>query len=228
MNLFRAFPRLLQPLNALSSPISRKLPIMASTPPPVTYNLPSKVILILCCWLHIHRSPYAILYKSLGSPFWKPLVKIDRMHRWSLLFIDKFQIGEHFFQVPLNYDQPEGRKIEVFARSVRRRETPITSLTEDELTKNSQKPWLVYLQGGPGMSCRSPQDMWVTSTLVDRGYQILYLDQRGTGLSTCITAGTLQREGGVNDQAEYMKLFRADNIVRDCETIRKQLTANYP
>lgn len=70
--------------------------------------------------------------------------------------------------------------------------------------------------------------MPITSTLLDRGYQILYLDQRGTGLSSVITADTLLREGEVEAQAEYLKLFRADNIVRDCETIRKHLTADYP
>lgn len=48
------------------------------------------------------------------------------------------------------------------------------------------------------------------------------------GLSTPVTAGTLAREGGAQKQAEYLKLFRADNAVRDCEAIRKCLTADYP
>jgi len=29
-------------------------------------------------------------------------------------------------------------------------------------------------------------------------------------------------------QAEYLRHFRADNIVRDCEALRKFLTADYP
>lgn len=48
------------------------------------------------------------------------------------------------------------------------------------------------------------------------------------GLSTPITAATLAQKGNAVKQAEYAKLFRADNAVRDCEAIRKCLTADYP
>lgn len=54
------------------------------------------------------------------------------------------------------------------------------------------------------------------------------MDQRGTGLSSTLTAGTLARQGDAIKQAEYLKKFRADNIVRDCEAIRKFLTLEYP
>ena len=57
---------------------------------------------------------------------------------------------------------------------------------------------------------------------------MLYLDQRGTGLSTPVTASTLQMRGTNDVQAKYLKLYRADNIVRDCEAIRQALTADYP
>lgn len=57
---------------------------------------------------------------------------------------------------------------------------------------------------------------------------MLYLDQRGTGLSTPISAATLALQGEAQKQADYLKLFRADNIVRDCEAIRKTLTKDYP
>lgn len=45
----------------------------------------------------------------------------------------------------------------------------------------------------------------------NKGYQILWLDQRGTGLSTVVSAETLE---GKNDteKATYLKHFRADNI----------------
>lgn len=56
----------------------------------------------------------------------------------------------------------------------------------------------------------------------------MFLDQRGTGLSSTVTAGTLARQGNAIKQAEYMKHFRADNIVRDCEAVRQCLTADYP
>lgn len=61
-----------------------------------------------------------------------------------------------------------------------------------------------------------------------RSPQVLLLDQRGTGLSSTITAGTLARHGNAVKKAEYLKNFRADNIVRDCEAIRECLTADYP
>jgi proline iminopeptidase len=59
-------------------------------------------------------------------------------------------------------------------------------------------------------------------------HQILFLDQRGTGLSSTITAGTLALQGDAIKQAEYLKNFRADNIVRDCEAVRHCLTKDYP
>ena len=57
---------------------------------------------------------------------------------------------------------------------------------------------------------------------------MLWLDQRGTGLSTPVTASTLQMRGYNDVQAKYLKLYRADSIVRDCEAVRQALTADYP
>lgn len=54
------------------------------------------------------------------------------------------------------------------------------------------------------------------------------MDQRGTGLSTPVTADTLALQGDAQQQADYLKLFRADSIVRDAEAIRKVLTAQCP
>ena len=70
--------------------------------------------------------------------------------------------------------------------------------------------------------------MSLTNFALDRGYQVLYLDQRGTGLSSPVTAGTLAHQGNAERQADYLKLFRADSIVKDCEAIRKTLTEDYP
>lgn len=47
-------------------------------------------------------------------------------------------------------------------------------------------------------------------------------------MSTPITPSTLGLRGGNDVQANYLKLYRADNIVRDCEAIRKVLLAEYP
>jgi hypothetical protein len=87
---------------------------------------------------------------------------------------------------------------------------------------------MLYLQGGPGIGCPPPQDFPMTKFILDKGYQMLYLDQRGTGLSTPVSAGTLVLQGDVHRQADYLKLFRADSIVKDCEAVRKTLTEDYP
>ena len=42
---------------------------------------------------------------------------------------------------------------------------------------------------------------------------MLYVDQRGTGLSTPVDADVLAQWRSVEQQAAYLKLFRADNIV---------------
>ncbi|PMD17959.1 alpha/beta-hydrolase [Hyaloscypha hepaticicola] len=87
---------------------------------------------------------------------------------------------------------------------------------------------MVYLEGGPGFGCRPPQDFPMTQAILDKGYQMLYLDQRGTGLSSPISAATLALHGDVHRQADYLKLFRADSIVKDCEAVRKTLTEDFP
>ncbi|KAL2011996.1 hypothetical protein VTN00DRAFT_4714 [Thermoascus crustaceus] len=135
----------------------------------------------------------------------------------------KLRVAELFFDVPVDYRKPADGNIRLFARSVRRLATPVEPEKEEK-----QLPWLVYLQGGPGMGCRPPQDYGWVGTVLDKGYQLLLLDQRGTGLSSTITAGTLARQGNTVKQAEYLRHFRADNIVRDCEAIRKCLTEDYP
>ncbi|ORX97300.1 proline iminopeptidase [Clohesyomyces aquaticus] len=141
----------------------------------------------------------------------------------------KLKITEHFFQVPRDYSNPSAGALQLFARSARKAEKPAdysSSTLEDP--KKSQLPWLVYLQGGPGFECRSPQSAGYTQMILDKGYQILMLDQRGTGLSTAISQSSLQLRGDETVQAEYMKSFRADSIVKDCEAVRKALTAEYP
>jgi len=67
---------------------------------------------------------------------------------------------------------------------------------------------------GPGMeaSLQPPSNSGMLKVLMDKGYQVLQLDQRGTGLSTPISAGTLVERGDIDEQVEYLKLFRADNI----------------
>ncbi|POS84190.1 hypothetical protein EPUL_002121, partial [Erysiphe pulchra] len=140
----------------------------------------------------------------------------------------KLSISELLFEVPIDYSNTGFGSLQLFARSVSKYEHSARLPTDQEIKKSSQKPWLVYLQGGPGFGCSPPQNLTLTNTILDKGYQILYLDQRGTGLSSPISAQSLTLRGNVQKQFEYLKCFRADNIVRDCEAIRKIITTDYP
>ncbi|MGY0615249.1 alpha/beta fold hydrolase [Vibrio sp. FJH11] len=127
-------------------------------------------------------------------------------------FIDA---GLHYtpytFTVPLDYQDDSKGTIEVFARSV--------CLASDE---DSNKPWLVYFQGGPGFPSPRPNgnNGWIKRALQE--YRVLLLDQRGTGNSSVINHQTLAHLTP-QQQAEYLSHFRADNIVRDAEFIRQEI-----
>jgi pimeloyl-ACP methyl ester carboxylesterase len=61
-------------------------------------------------------------------------------------------------------------------------------------------------------SSQPPSNSGMLKVLLDKGYQVLQLDQRGTGLSTPVSGATLHDRGTAEDQVAYLKLFRADNI----------------
>jgi hypothetical protein len=61
-------------------------------------------------------------------------------------------------------------------------------------------------------SSQPPSNSGMLKVLMDKGYQVLQLDQRGTGLSTPISGGTLSDLGSLTEQVSYLKMFRADNI----------------
>lgn len=133
------------------------------------------------------------------------------------------RVTELTFRVPLDYDDADGEKITLFGRSVTPYEIPIAPSDSDE--EASPLPYMVYLEGGPGFGNREPQDHPLTSTALERGYQVLYLDHRGTGYSSPVSTKMLnQLEGGEDAQVDYLRLMRQDNTVRDCESVRKALT----
>ncbi|KAK0618148.1 proline iminopeptidase [Bombardia bombarda] len=140
----------------------------------------------------------------------------------------QLHVTELFFEVPKNYAHPAAGTLKLFGRSVRKHERPIVSPSQSDLDSLDKKPYFVYLEGGPGFGNREPQESALTRYVLNRGYQVLYLDYRGTGSSTPINAEALRAEGGPQEQADYLKLFRADSIVRDAEAVRLCLTANFP
>jgi pimeloyl-ACP methyl ester carboxylesterase len=128
-------------------------------------------------------------------------------------------LTDHTFRVPLDYGQPDGEQIEVFAREI---------VATDQAGRAGGLPWLLFLQGGPGNRSPRPvgRDVWLDRAL--REFRVLLLDQRGTGRSTPANRLSLARLGTAQAQAGYLALFRADNIIRDAERIRRELTGGAP
>lgn len=143
----------------------------------------------------------------------------------------KLLVTELFFQVPLDYSQTSTERdtITLFARSVVKHEVPICRDGEicSPTASPTGKPYLVYLEGGPGFGNREPQDHPLTPLALARGYHLLLLDHRGVGLSTPVSARMLDMmPGGVDGKAKYLGLMRQDNTVRDCEAVRKCLNGH--
>ena len=117
-------------------------------------------------------------------------------------------LTEREHAVPLDHSHPEGPKISVFTREV---------AEPDGL----DKPYLLFLQGGPGFEAARPEATpsgWHKRALKD--FRLLMLDQRGTGRSTPVG----EIPGSTPEaQAEYLTHFRADSIVRDAELVRQEL-----
>src|ERR1043165_9320792 len=117
-------------------------------------------------------------------------------------------LTEREHTVPLDPAAP-GETLTVFTREV-------------AAPDGANRPYLVFLQGGPGFEAprpTSPPSGWIKRALAD--YRVLLLDQRGTGRSTPV--GSQVPGDTPAAQAEYLAHFRADAIVRDAELIRREL-----
>lgn len=117
-------------------------------------------------------------------------------------------ITEHRLDVPLDHQDRDGETIEVFAREI-------------AAPDGRDRPYLVFLQGGPGQEAPRPvapeAPAWLERAL--RDYRVLMLDQRGTGLST-----PYGRPGpDAAADAQRLTHFRADAIVQDAECFREHL-----
>jgi pimeloyl-ACP methyl ester carboxylesterase len=116
--------------------------------------------------------------------------------------------------VPLDYSGELPGSIDVFFRVV---------VSRNKQDDNSL-PYLLYLQGGPGFESPRPLEGhsgWLKSAV--NYFKVVLMDQRGTGLSSGITAASLELQGSPENQARYLQQFRADSIVRDAEAIRQAL-----
>ena len=120
-------------------------------------------------------------------------------------------LTEREHRVPLDHARPDGPSITVFTREVADPDGPA-------------RPYLLFLQGGPGFEAARPTSPpspygWMARAL--REYRVLLLDQRGTGRSTPV--GPQLPGATAEAQAAYLTHFRADSIVRDAELIRREL-----
>ena len=127
---------------------------------------------------------------------------------------------------PLDHEHSDVGTIQVFARVV----------TGEG---GADKPYLVFLQGGPGSEAPRPtlvpaNPSWLPRALAD--FQVVMLDQRGTGRSTPVSSRVVRADGRLDAevagaltgldaaaQAEYLTHLRADEIVNDCELVRETL-----
>lgn len=132
-------------------------------------------------------------------------------------YLPGLKLREITLKVPLDHREPEGRQIDIFAR-----------VATGENGK--KKPYLVFFQGGPGSEDPRPSlypdtnPNWLERALED--YQVVLLDQRGTGRSTPVSAAPDRGALAGLDapaQAEYLTHLRADEIVNDAEAVRKYL-----
>jgi pimeloyl-ACP methyl ester carboxylesterase len=130
--------------------------------------------------------------------------------RSTTLQVPGLVLTEHELDVPLDHGRPDGERITVFAREVADPE-------------GRDRPFLVFLQGGPGNEAPRPTRLPTSPPWLDRAlrdYRVLMVDQRGTGRSTPV--GTLPGRTP-QQQADHLAQFRADSIVADCELLREAL-----
>ncbi|WP_343217759.1 alpha/beta fold hydrolase [Helcobacillus sp. ACRRO] len=142
----------------------------------------------------------------------------------SASLMPEHRIEDITIDVPLVNDDPSRGTIEVFARVI-------------TAPGGEDRPFLMYLQGGPGSEAPRPapgQPAWVARLLEE--YRVVMLDQRGTGRSTPVGLDlpfppaperTFREaiEHSADEVAEYLTHLRADEIVNDAEAIRRHLGA---
>lgn len=132
---------------------------------------------------------------------------------------------EFNFKVPLDHNNSKDtRELSLHAKLVYDHHPsgsnpdPETRHWKEAVGKNLDL--LLYLCGGPG-DANGLKNPALKKAALDRGYQILFVDFRGTGQSGAITKAP-------DEGAEYLAMFRQDNIVRDLEAIRLCLADELP
>uniref|UniRef100_A0ACD6A9U9 Uncharacterized protein n=1 Tax=Avena sativa TaxID=4498 RepID=A0ACD6A9U9_AVESA len=154
-----------------------------------------------------HRIPTK---RTMSSSAAAALASLHQAGAWYV--VPDLSLRDHRFAVPLDHSSAGSPSITVFAREV-------VAAGKEE----AALPYLMYLQGGPGFESPRPMESsgWVKKACEE--YRVVLLDQRGTGLSTPLTTSSLSQITSAAEQVDYLKHFRADNIVKDAEFIRLHL-----
>ena len=117
----------------------------------------------------------------------------------SRVVVDRMVLTGHRIDVPLDWSEPSGAQISVFAREV----------VAVEHADDANRPAIVWFQGGPGFEFAFPAQRggWLEQLLTR--YRVLLLDQRGTGLSTPLEARSLPFADPAT-LGDYLRHFRQD------------------
>jgi pimeloyl-ACP methyl ester carboxylesterase len=139
-----------------------------------------------------------------------------------------FQAMELWFEVPLCRTlKQDPDSIKLHADLVYGPGPPIVSLVNaggnlevilaSMCPPHNARSMVVYLCGGPGDGNPAFANKELLQIILGWGHPILFLDYRGTGKSTPVTAESL---GERVNPSEYLAQFRQDSIVADLEAIR--------
>lgn len=123
-----------------------------------------------------------------------------------------FAFRDHLLKAPLDWSQPEGERIDLFAREIC-----------DPTKVRAELPLLLFLQGGPGGKSPRPGagPGWMAQAC--KTHRVVLLDQRGTGRSSAVEGRDMARFATGEAGARHLSCFLADSIVKDAELIRKSV-----
>src|SRR5690606_17909574 len=133
------------------------------------------------------------------------------IHEFSLRGL---RVRDITLEVPLNWADPAGARICLFAREVSK-------------PGMQDAPVLLFLQRGPGGKGPrpAPEGGWIGEAV--KTHPVLLMDQRGTGRSTPVDRASIVGLAG-EAAADYIRHFRAEQIIADAEHIRREVYGGAP